>query len=135
MPSSTPHLQTLVSHYLAANYPAVLEPFLHAAQISPPNTASPPSLDLRTLVQDYLSHRLAEEMRSVAMDDREAAPELARDGSWWGWRLRDMMEVEMTREERLSGVTRTVEGISASNLLTVGVARVPKREFDTGSAA
>ncbi len=132
MLSSTPLLQNLVAHYLATNYPSVLELFLTAAQIPPPSLYSPPSPDLRTLVQDFQSHRVAEDLGAVAIQDEDTA---TQDGSWRGWKLGDVMKVEMHRDERLVEVRRTLEGISASNLLTVGVERVPKREFDTGSAA
>ena len=132
MPSSTPHLQTLIAHYLATNYPVVLEPFLEAAQIPPPNLAAPPSPDLRTLVQDFLSHDLAQDMDTVSLNG-DVVP--AQDGSWRGWKLTDMLKVEMPSDTRLSGLRRSLEGISASNLLTIHVGRVPKREFDTASAS
>ncbi len=131
MPASTPHLQHLIAYYLAEHYPSVLEPFLEAAQIPRPNVSSPPSPDLRTLLQDYISHRLVEQLSEVDLDDRM---EPAQDGSWRGWEPGDMMKVEMAQEVRLSGVRRTLEGISASNLLTVEVVRVPKREFNTACA-
>jgi len=44
------------------------------------------------------------------------------------------MKVELPAEVKLGGVRRTLEGISAANLLTVGVQKVPKRIFDTSSA-
>ena len=133
MPSSTPHLQLLIAHYLATNYPAVLEPFLEAAQIPSPNLIAPPSPDLRTLVQDYVSHHLAQDMDTVSLEDGGVIP--ATDGSWRGWTLADMLKVEMPLDTRLNGLRRSLEGISASNLLTVHVGGVPKREFDTTSAS
>jgi len=133
MPTSTPHLQVLIAHYLASNYPAVLEPFLQAAQIPTPDVTSPPQPELRTLVQDYLSHRFAEDTGTLTLEDGEIAP--ADDGSWRNWKSGDMMKVEMHPDEGLVEVRRTLEGISASNLLTVDVRRVPRREFDTATAA
>ena len=133
MPESTAHLQHLVAHYLANNYPTVLQPFLDAVRISSPDLSNPPQPDLRTLVSDFMSHKLAEEMRSVALEDAEMT--LANDGDWRGWRIEDMTKVQMPETVRLAGVRRTLEGISAANLLTVEVVTVPKREFDTATAA
>jgi hypothetical protein len=126
------NLQSLVAHYLAVNYPSVLQTFLDAAQIPQPDLARPPDPDLRTLVEDYASHQLAKQLESVQVSN-EIIP--AQDGSWTGWKLKDMMELEMPEDVRLGGVIRSVEGISASNLLTVGVERIPKRTFDTTTAS
>jgi len=130
--SAASHLPKLVAHYLATDYPSVLPHFLEAARVPSPDLSSPPSPDLRTLLQDYLSYRVAEDLKHVAIEERE---EPAQDGSWRGWGLQDLMRVEMKPEVKLEGAKRSIEGVSASNLLTVQAQRVPKREFDLGSAS
>jgi hypothetical protein len=134
MSSSTPHLQTLIAHYLATNYPAVLPTFLSAAQIATPDLSRPPNPDLRTLVTDYASHHLAQQVAHMALvEDQVMEP--SKDGSWRGWTLKNMIELEMDEGVRLGGLKRSIEGISASNLITVGAERIPKRVFDTASAS
>lgn len=130
--STSPHLQRLVAHYLASNYPAVLETFLTAAQIPAPDLTSPPRPDLQTLIADYESYQLSQHLEATSIDE-ETQP--AQDGTWRGWKLGDMLKVGMSKEVRLSGVKRTYEDISAANLLTVGVQAVPWRSFNTSNAA
>ena len=126
--ASSPHLQNLIAHYLAVNYPAVLEPFLHAARIPAPDPAHPPQPDLRTLVADWTAQQLAEDVSQLGVSTAagsQAAPLTPRD----------LLKVTMPPQVELDGVVRSLEGLSAANLLTVQAARVPKREFDTSSAS
>lgn len=115
-------LPTLIAHYLAVNHPTVLEPFVQAARIPYPDTARPPNPDLRTLVDDYLSKRLADELGEFSLAETDIITG------------KDIVKMELSPEVRLTGLKRSIEGISASNLLTVGVATLPRREFDTSSA-
>lgn len=140
MSDSTPDLAELVAHYLQTTYPAVLPSFLAAANRSAPDPARPPVPDLRTVVQDYLSAQLAASIQALAVskggNGGEDEPERpATDGSWRGWRTSDVMKLGMPQEEGLSGVVRSVEGVSAGNLIAVSVGNVPSRRFDTATAA
>lgn len=116
-------LPDLIAHYLATNYPSVLEPFVEAARIPYPDTSKPPNPDLRTLVQDYLSSQIVADLGDVALED--ASMEMTS---------RDVVKLELSPEVRLTGLKRSIEGISAANLLTVGVERLPWRQFDLASA-
>ena len=71
-------------------------------------------------------------MRAATLEDAEMT--LANDGDWRGWKIVDMTKVLMPERVRMAGVRRTLEGISAANLLTVEVVKIPKREFDTATA-
>lgn len=122
-------LQPLIAHYLAVSYPSALPSFLHATGLAPPDLSRPPNPDLRTLAHDYLSSQLAKSVQAVTIDDK------ATDGSWDRWTGRDISGLQLKPEVRLEKVRRNVEGISAANLLAVIVARVPKRRFDTSTAA
>jgi hypothetical protein len=84
------------------------------------------------LAADYASHSLTSELASVSLEERA---EPARDGSWRNWTAKDVVAIPLERGVGLKQVVRTVEGVSAMNLLTVDVRRVPRREFDTGLAA
>ncbi|WRT70093.1 uncharacterized protein IL334_007087 [Kwoniella shivajii] len=126
------HLKTLVAHYLAQNYPSVLPPFLSASHVPAPDLSQPPQPDLRMLVEDYLSTQIAKDLGEIQVDERM---EQAMDGSWRGWTTKEMMKVPLPAQVSLSAVKRSIEGISAMNLLTVGEGRIPKRIFDTTSAS
>lgn len=130
MPAS-PHLQTLIAHYLSANYPSVLPAFIAAAQLPEPDPTHPPRPDLQSLVTEFYAHQASIDLAATTLDD---AHELTQDGSWRGWTARDVVKLGMPPEVKLNGVQRTIEGISAANLLTVDVVKVPKRVFDTSTA-
>ncbi|WWC64744.1 uncharacterized protein I303_107355 [Kwoniella dejecticola CBS 10117] len=132
MPAGCIHTQTLIAHYLAQEYPSVLPSFLAASRIPPPDLTRPPVPDLRTLVEDYISQQLVKDLSDAHI---EQDVEKADDGSWRGWTPTDIVKVPLAPEVKLSGIKRSLEGISAMNLLTVGVASVPKRVFDTTSAS
>lgn len=123
------HIQVLIAHYLAASYPSALPSFLEATGIPPPDPARPPNPDLRTLAQDYLSSQLAKETQTVQLEDK------ATDGSWRHWKGRDVAALQLHESTQLRKVIRTVDGISAANLLTCCVARIPRRTFDTANAS
>jgi hypothetical protein len=123
-------LPQLVAHYLAANYPAALDSFLHASGQPTPDPAHPPRPDLRTLVEDYVSAHLAREIGDVAIQDDP----LSTDGSWRGWKSRDVIKLDLPKDVSLSRTTRSIQGITAANLLTVDVRYLPKRHFDLASA-
>lgn len=131
MSKTNSHLQSLIAHYLAQNYPTVLQPFLSAANLTAPDLSNPPQPDLRTLISDWQSLKLAEELAAVQVEDVEQP---AQDGSWKGWKLDDMIKVEMHPSVRLNGLKRTLDNITATNLLTVQCGRLPKRVFDTSTA-
>jgi hypothetical protein len=122
-------LQPLIAYYLAVSYPSALPSFLQATGLPPPDLSNPPNPDLRTLAHDYLSSQLAKSVQAVTIDDK------ATDGSWDRWTGRDIAGLQLKPEVRLEKARRNVEGISAANLLAVIVARVPKRRFDTSTAA
>jgi hypothetical protein len=84
------------------------------------------------LAADYLSQSLSSDLAGTSLEDRL---EPVRDGSWRNWTAKDVMGIRLDPGVGLMQVVRTVEGVSAANLLTVGVARVPKREFDASTAA
>ncbi|WVR09573.1 hypothetical protein IAU60_006642 [Kwoniella sp. DSM 27419] len=126
-------LQQLIAHYLATHYPSVLPTFLEASHTPGPDLTNPPSPDLRTLVEDWASAQLAKRVQDVSIQEVEMEP--AQDGSWQGWTLKDMMQVPLAPEVKLGGMTRSIEGVSAMNLLTVGEAKLPKRYFDTSTAS
>lgn len=122
-----PHLQTLIAHYLASNYPSVLPAFLSAAHLAEPGVAQPPRPDLQSLVTEFYAHQASIDLASTTLDDAERV----YDGDWAGWTAKQVMRIEMRDDVKLGGVRRTLEGISATNLLTVGVVKVPRRTFDT----
>jgi hypothetical protein len=128
--STTPNLQALIAHYLASNYPSVLPAFLEATHVPEPDLENPPRPDLPSLVTEFFAIQASIDLSNVKIDDHE----ISHDGSWKGWTARQAMKVELPAEVRLGGVRRTLEGISAANLLTVGVQKVPKRVFDTSIA-
>ncbi|WVQ94844.1 hypothetical protein IAU59_001927 [Kwoniella sp. CBS 9459] len=131
-------LQSLVAHYLSTNYPSVLPSFLEASHLPPPDPSKPPAPDLRTLVEDYLSNQLVNDLNAATLNqesDVDMDDEPSKDGSWRGWTPKDMMKVTMDPDVKLEGVRRSIEGVSAMNLLTVGEAKVPKRVFDTSTAS
>jgi hypothetical protein len=129
--SSTPNLQTLIAHYLAANYPHVLPAFLEAAHVPKPDPDNPPRPDLPSLVSEFFATQASIDLSNVTLDDDH---DKSHDGSWKGWTAKQVMKVELPADVKLHGVRRTFEGISAANLLTVGVKAVPKRVFDTSIA-
>ncbi|KAL7424474.1 hypothetical protein Q5752_000158 [Cryptotrichosporon argae] len=124
-------LHTLIAHYLATNYPSALAPFLSAAAVPAPDPAHPPTPDLRTLVSDHLSASLAADVSSLTVSTSASAP--AAD-DWSAWSLADMARLELAPEVKLDRVGRTIDGVSASNLLTVDVRLLPTRTFDTRTA-
>jgi WD40 repeat protein len=124
-------LQNLVAYYLAVNYPTVLKPFIEAANIPSPDVTAPPNPDLRTLVSDWRSRQLMEDLQSVTLEE----PSRISNGSWKGWITKEMVQVEMPDAVHLNGVRRTLAGVTATNLLTVKTAMIPKRVFDLGSAS
>ncbi|KIR81449.1 hypothetical protein I306_01429 [Cryptococcus gattii EJB2] len=133
MSSATDRIPDLIAHYLATNYPTALEPFLQAAQIAAPNPSHPPDPDLRTVIEDWSSQQLAASLATTTIDESDIDAPL-RDGTWKGWKLKDMMKVGLKGGVGLRSTDRKFEGVSAANLLTVAAVRVPKREFDTSSA-
>ncbi|KAK4689595.1 hypothetical protein P7C73_g497, partial [Tremellales sp. Uapishka_1] len=124
------HLQTLIAHYLALHYPTVVEPFIQAAHLPRPDLTNPPTPDLRTVVSDHLSQELASRLGDVTMQE-----DRINNGDWRGWDVREMVKVEMGEQVRLSGLHRTLDGVSASNLLAVQVVDVAKRVFDLTTAS
>jgi hypothetical protein len=127
---STPNMQTLIAHYLAVNYPSVLPAFLEAAHVVEPDVTNPPRPDLKSLVTEYFAHQTSIDLSAITITEDE----VSHDGSWRGWTAKQVMKVELPAEVKLGGVKRTLEGISAANLLTVRVQKVPKRVFDTSIA-
>jgi hypothetical protein len=123
-------LPVLVAHYLAANYPAALDSFLHASGQPAPDPSRPPHPDLRTLVEDYVSAHLAREIGDVAIHDEP----ISADGSWRGWKSKDVIKLDLAQDVSLSRTTRSIQGITAANLLTVDVRHLPKRHFDLALA-
>ncbi|OCF61437.1 hypothetical protein L486_01085 [Kwoniella mangroviensis CBS 10435] len=132
MADSSDRLQTLIAYYLAQNYPSVLPSFLSASHTAPPDLTQPPKPDLKTLVEDYISEQLVKDLGHVEIDEDM---EPATDGSWRGWSNKDIVKMSLAPEVTLQGVRRSIEGISAMNLLTVGAERVPRRLFDTTTAS
>jgi WD40 repeat protein len=128
--ASTPNLQTLIAHYLAVNYPNALPAFIEAAHVPEPDTANPPRPDLPSLVTEFYAIQASIDLSNIKLDEHE----ISHDGSWKGWTAKQVMKVELTADVKLGGVRRTLEGISAANLLTVGVQPVAKRVFDTSIA-
>lgn len=129
--SPTPHLKTLIAHYLASNYPSVLPAFIEAAQLPQPDPSHPPRPDLQSLVTEFYAQQASIELAATTLQEDDKV----YDGdSWKGWSAKDVMKIEMPQELRLGGVRRTLEGITAANLLTVGVVKVPRRNFDTSIA-
>ncbi|TYJ58014.1 hypothetical protein B9479_001373 [Cryptococcus floricola] len=119
------HLQTLVAHYLASQYPTVLHPFLEASRIPHPVLEHPPSPDLRTVVEDWMALQISDQLEksriSECVDERE--------------NLERLLRIELPRGVALSPTERSLDSISASSLLTVTVSHVPKRVFDTSTAS
>lgn len=111
----------------------MLEPFLAATHLPRPDLTSPPHPDLQTLVVDYESYQLSQQLESSRIDHDEA--ESSVYGAWSSRNLADMLKVELPKHVKLSGVKRTYEGISAANLLTIRVQAVPSRTFDTTTAS
>lgn len=123
-------MQTLVAHYLSINYPSVLSSFLEAARVPEPDPSNPPRPDLKSLVTEYLAQQASIDLSTIKIDETE----VSHDGSWRGWTAKQIMKIELPADVKLGGVRRTLEGITASNLLTVEVRKVPKRVFDTAIA-
>lgn len=133
MSSATDRIPALIAHYLATHYPTALDPFLQAAQIAAPDFSHPPNPDLRTVVEDWSSQQLATSLAMATIDESDIdAP--ARDGTWKGWKLKDMMKAKLSAGVGLRSTDRGFHGVSAANLLTVAAVHVPSREFDTSSA-
>lgn len=122
-------VESLIAHYLATSYPSALPPFLQATGLPQPDLSHPPNPDLRTLAQDYLSSQLADRVHGVALEQK------AQDGSWRGWTARDVADLELEQGVKLDRVVRSIDGISADNLLVVVVDRIAKRTFDTSTAS
>ena len=125
------YLQTLIAHYLAQNCPSALPSFLSATNLEHVDLSRPPDIDLRTIVEDYLSSTLSSHLEDVELEQAEK-DDLGH--GWNGWTAKDVAGLKLDRMVKLGGVVRSLEGISATNLLTIKVARVPFRQFDTVSA-
>lgn len=111
---SPDHIQLLIADYLAKHYPSVLPSFLSAAHIALP--LHPPQPDLETLIADIVSLEAVQ----PATTQTECT-------------LQQLMMVQAAAT--LNQTHRTLEGISAANLLTVHVQPVPRRNFDTSTAS
>ncbi|OXG77673.1 hypothetical protein C349_05210 [Cryptococcus neoformans var. grubii Br795] len=133
MSSTTDRIPNLIAHYIAIHYPAALDPFLQAAQIAAPDLSHPPNPDLRTVVEDWSSQQLATSLAMTTIDENNTDVP-ASDGTWKGWKLKDMMKAGLREGVGLRSTDRGFYGVSAANLLTVGAFHVPRREFDTTSA-
>lgn len=133
MSSTTDRIPNLIAHYIAIHYPAALDPFLQAAQIAAPDLSHPPNPDLRTVVEDWPSQQLATSLAMTTIDENNTDVP-ASDGTWKGWKLKDMMKAGLREGVGLRSTDRGFYGVSAANLLTVGAFHVPRREFDTTSA-
>ncbi|WVQ84556.1 hypothetical protein IAT38_006710 [Cryptococcus sp. DSM 104549] len=129
--SADGHLPILIAHYLATNYPSVLQPFIQAAHISSPDLLNPPSPDLQTLVGNWLSENVAVQLANVTLDSKFKS---LSNGSWTGWKAEDMVQLGIKDGVALKGPRRSLGHISASNLLTVDVLKVPTRQFNTSLA-
>ncbi|TXT04344.1 hypothetical protein VHUM_04111 [Vanrija humicola] len=121
---SSSSLNALVAHYLAQHYPLVLPPFLGASGTPPPDLSNPPIPDLATVVADAASAALAQKL---------AATTLAAGIE--GESLADLVKAPLPPTATLGAVIRSVEDVSAANLLAVKVATLPRRTFDTASAS
>ncbi|KAL1405114.1 hypothetical protein Q8F55_008737 [Vanrija albida] len=122
---STPSLHSLIAHYLAQNYPLALPPFLGATGTPPPDPANPPIPDLPTLVADAASAALAAQLAATTLSAGiEGAASLAA-----------LASAPLPPTAGLGAVIRTVDDVAAANLLAVRVATLPRRTFDTASAA
>ncbi|WVQ74371.1 hypothetical protein IAR50_003971 [Cryptococcus sp. DSM 104548] len=125
MPHPSNHLQSLVAHYLASQYPSVLDPFLEASRMPRPDLEHPPSPDLRTVVEDWMAQQISDQLRisgiSDGVDDKE--------------NLEWFLGIDLPRGVALSPTDKNLDSISASSLLTVTVSHVPKRVFDTSTAS
>lgn len=122
-------IQALVAHYIATSYPTALQSFLIATGQPSPDLNNPPNPDLRTLAEQYESSRLADAIRVVKVDDK------AQDGSWRNWTASDVASVPLAADIKLEKVVRSIDGVSAANLLATIVASVPERRFDTSTAS
>lgn len=121
-------LPDLIAYYLAVNYPAALEPFIQAAGLAPPDLANPPEPDLRSVVEHYVSNQIASDIGAVTIHEKVV------DGSWSDWSANEIVKLDLPQETRIEKVVRTIDGVSAANLLTVGVFDLPKRRFDLPTA-
>ncbi|ORX39407.1 WD40-repeat-containing domain protein [Kockovaella imperatae] len=132
--ASSDYVQRLIAQYLAHSYPSALPSFLEATHLEhlELNGQDAPDTDLRTIVEDYyLSTKLPKQLDSVEISTHE------RDSlgqGWKGWTAKDIAGIKLDPDVKLGGVIRSIDGISAANLLTVMLARIPYREFDTASA-
>jgi hypothetical protein len=115
----------LIAAYLHTNYPAALESFLQAAKIPAPDAQNLPRPDLRTVVEDFVSRQLAERLGAVSLESEH-------DGKF---SLDDLAKRELDQGVEMKEVVRTLEGVSAANLLSVDVVHVPSRSFDTATAS
>ena len=129
--SSSRHLQTLIAQYLADNYPTALPSFLQATHIPAPDPSTRPEPDLRTLVEDYISSTLSSQLGDIELDTKRDRDEFGK--GWKGWTAKDVMAHPASSITRLGQVRRSLESISAANLLAVRVEKVPYREFNTTS--
>jgi hypothetical protein len=121
-------LPDLIAYYLAINYPTVLETFIQAAGIPQPDLNNPPQPDLRSVVEDYASNRAAQDIGAMSIEQK------LYDGTWEGWSRNEIVKLDLPKETALRKVIRTIEGVSAANLLTVGVYDMPKRQFHLPTA-
>jgi hypothetical protein len=119
-------LQRLIAHHIAISFPsspAVLQSFLEATGLPAPDLANPPDPDLRTLV--FESTKSAKTLDDVHAD---TGPERAEKQA-------DIAGIRLAAGTKLEKVVRSVDGISAVNLLSTVVARLPSRNSDTTSAS
>jgi len=117
------HLHDLIAHYLSTSYPAALPAFLSASGAVDPATVPPPKPDLRTLVADAASAAraaaLAEQMKTLGVEDEVS--------------LDKLLARPLEAGDELKEVVKSTP-VAASNLLSVTVANVPFRRFETGTA-
>lgn len=125
MNMSTSSLHNLIAHYLAQNYPLALPPFLGATGIPPPDLTNPPVPDLPTLVADAVSAQLAQQLAATSLS-------AGIDGEQT---LAELVKAPLPPTATLGAVIRSVDDVSAANLLAVKVATLPRRTFDTATAS
>jgi hypothetical protein len=106
----------------------------------PPDTTKAPVPDLRTLVEDFRSHEAAEKLAAIRLAEDEDMELGSANGAglgaghWKKMRIGDILKIQLSPNLHLEGEKRSIEGISAVNLLTVGQASLPRRWFDTTTA-
>jgi hypothetical protein len=120
----TANLHNLIAHYLCTYYPAALPAFLSASGAADPATLPPPGVDLRTLVLDAASAARADELAA-----KLASTEINPGGKV---PLDKLLAVPVRAS---LGPEKHAFPVAVANLLSVAVADVPFRSFDTATAA